>query len=112
MCEGVFSGLSRWVGVDGSRALFTRALAQARDEHPVLENILLAPRPDSALTGVDEAAQAHGEAATVAALEWVITALVSLLGKLIGDDIALKLISRASRVAARDADNSAPRGNT
>lgn len=107
LCERVFSGLAQWVGVDGSRALFVRARAQARDEHPLLENIEMAGRPASSLNGVEEAMQSHGEAATVAALEAVITALVSLLGRLIGEDMALKLISRATSGVERNTNHSA-----
>lgn len=112
LCEGVFSGLSRWVGADGSRALFMRALYQARVEHPSLENIQLSVRPESCLEGVADARQSHGAAATVAALESVVTALVSLLGRLIGDDMALKLISRASQERGRNAEHSATGDNS
>jgi len=112
LCESVFRGLSRWMGIDGSRALFTRALAQARAEHPSLESIQLNARPDSSLAGVEEAMRSHGAPATVAALESAITELVSLLGRLIGDDMALKLVSHASQERGKNVDHSSSGGNS
>jgi hypothetical protein len=38
---------------------------------------------------------AHGDAATAEALESMLVRLVELLGRLIGDDMAMKLIERS-----------------
>lgn len=92
--------LSRWVGRDGCHALFTRALAQARTDYPVLEEIRLRAESEPYVEGVAEIIMAHGDAATSEALESMLMRLVELLGRLIGDDMAMKLIERS--VAARE----------
>jgi hypothetical protein len=100
-CDNLYRELSRWVGPDGCHALFTRALAQARDEYPTLAKIHLQPRSESYIDGVAEAIMVDGDAATAEALESMLARLVELLGRLIGDDMAMKLIER-SLVSERD----------
>jgi hypothetical protein len=94
-CDHLYQELSRWVGPDGCHALFTRALAQARDEYPALAQIHLQPRSEPYIDGVAEAIMAHGDSTTADALESMLARLVELLGRLIGDDMAMKLIERS-----------------
>lgn len=94
-CDQLYQELSRWVGPDGCHALFTRALAQARDEHPALVQIHLHPRSEPYIDGVAETIMAFGDIATTEALESMLARLVELLGRLIGDDMAMKLIERS-----------------
>ena len=75
-------------------------MAEARIEHPVLGQIQLRPRSEPYIDGVAETIMAHGDAATAEALESLLVRLVELLGRLIGDDMAMKLIER--RLAAPD----------
>jgi hypothetical protein len=94
-CDQLYRELSRWVGSDGCHALFTRALSQARTDHPALEQIQLHARSEPYVEGVAETIIAHGDTATAAALESMLVRLVDLLGRLIGDDMATKLIERS-----------------
>jgi hypothetical protein len=94
-CDQLYRELSRWVGSDGCHALFTRALAQARIEHAALEQIQLRARAEPYVEGVAETIMASGEATTAEALESMLVRLVELLGRLIGDDMATKLIERS-----------------
>ena len=94
-CDHLYWDLSRWVGRDGCHALFTRALAQARTDYPVLEEIRLRAQSEPYVEGVAEIIMAHGDAATSEALESMLIRLVELLGRLIGDDMAMKLIERS-----------------
>ena len=94
-CDQLYRELSRWVGPDGCHALFTRALAQARTEYPALGQIQLHARSEPYIDGVAEAIMAHGDPATSEALESMLISLVELLGRLIGDDMAMKLIERS-----------------
>lgn len=94
-CDHLYRELSRWVGVDGCHALFTRALAQARAEHPALSQIQLHARSEPYIDGLAATIMAHGDAATAEALESMLVRLVELLGRLIGDDMATKLIERS-----------------
>ena len=94
-CDHLYRELSRWVGSDGCHALFTRALAQARNEYPALGQIQLRARSEPYIDGVAETIMAHGDAATTEALESMLARLVELLGRLIGDDMGMKLIERS-----------------
>ena len=94
-CEHLYRELSRWVGPDGCHALFTRALAQAQADHPALGQIQLRARSEPYIDGVAATIMAHGDAATAEAFESVLVHLVELLGRLIGDDMAMKLIERS-----------------
>lgn len=94
-CGHLYRQLSRWVGPDGCHALFTRALAQARTEYPALEQIQLRARSEPYIDGVAQTIMAHGDAATAEALESMLGRLVELLGRLIGDDMGMRLIERS-----------------
>jgi hypothetical protein len=94
-CDHLYRELSRWVGRDGCHALFTRALVQARTDYPLLEEIQLRAQSDVYVEGVAEMTMAHGDAATAEALESVLVRLVELLGRLIGDDMAMKLMEQS-----------------
>ena len=100
VCGYLYRDLARWVGHDGCHALFTRALAQTRTQNSVLEQIQLRARSEPYLEGVAETMMAHGDAATADALESMLVHLIELLGRLIGDDMAMKLIERS--LAASD----------
>ena len=93
--EQLYRELSRWVGPDGCHALFTRALAQARLDYPALAQIQLHARSEPYIDGIAETIMAHGDPATAEALESMLVRLVELLGRLIGDDMASKLIERS-----------------
>jgi hypothetical protein len=94
-CDQLYRELSRWVGPDGCHALFTRALAQARAECSALGQIQLHARSDPYIDGVAETIMAHGDPATAEGLEAMLVHLIELLGRLIGDDMAMKLIERS-----------------
>lgn len=102
--DRLYRELSRWVGVDGCYALFSRALAQARTEYPALAQIEIRARSEPHIDGVAETIMARGDPATVEALESMLEGLVELLGRLIGDDMARKLIERNLAVAEPGSD--------
>jgi hypothetical protein len=102
-CDHLYRELSRWVGVDGCHALFTRSLAQARTEHPTLAQIQLRPRSEPYVDGLAAAIIAYGDAGTAEALESMLVRLLELLGRLIGDDMVMKLVGRSLAASeARD----------
>ena len=104
-CDRLYQDLSRWVGLGGCHALFTRALAQARAEHPLLGTIQLHARSAPYLEGVAETVEQHGAAATAEALESMLVILIELLGRLIGDEMARILIERGFAESAGDYAN-------
>ena len=99
--DHLYRELSRWVGPDGCHALFTRALAEARTEFPPLGQIQLRAGSEPYIGGVAETVAAYGDSATAKALESMLIHLVELLGRLIGDDMATKLIERSSFASER-----------
>ncbi|MDQ6770601.1 MAG: hypothetical protein M3Z54_11520 [Gemmatimonadota bacterium] len=101
-CNQLHQDLSRWVGLDGCHALFTRALAQARSDYPLLEEIQLRPRSEPYVEGGTEAIDTYGAAQTAEAIESMLAGLIELLGRLIGDDMAMKLIEESFPESAGD----------
>ena len=93
-CNDLYRELSRWVGPDGCHALFARALAQARTDSATLEQIQLRPGADPYLDGVADSILTHGDSTVAEALESMLVYLVELLQRLIGGDMATKLIDR------------------
>jgi len=93
-CDKLYKDLTQWVGPDGCHALFARALAQARREHEALEQIQLRPGVEPYMDAVAETIIAHGDDTTADALSSMLVTLIELLGRLIGDDMATKLIER------------------
>jgi len=93
-CDSLYRELSRWVGADGCHALFARALAETRPQYPALEKIQLRAKSDPYIEGLADSIMARGDPETAEALESMLVRLVELLGRLIGDDMAGKLIDR------------------
>src|SRR5687768_6194120 len=110
-CDNLYWELSRWVGFDGCHALFTRALATTRIDHPPLNNIALRLRSDPYLDGIRESIATHGDERVAAALEAMLMHVVDLLGRIIGEDMAAKLIeqSLASTGNGSNGNNNGPR---
>jgi hypothetical protein len=100
--------LSRSVGSYGYYALLARALAAARADHPVLRAVRVVAAPTPELAGLADAARAHGAGAAVAGAEAVLATLIDLLGRLIGDDLAVTFIDQTILAIARAADAAAP----
>jgi hypothetical protein len=100
-CDDLYRELSRWVGLDGCHALFTRALAEARTKSAALDQIQLRPRAEPYIDGVAQSITSRGDAATADALEAMLVHLVELLGRLIGDDMATKLIDQSIAAPGR-----------
>jgi hypothetical protein len=98
VCAGVSEELSRWIGRDGCRALFARALATAQADggHPVLDLVRVSTGSVSCLDGLAEGAARCGSDAATAGAAAVLSALIELLGRLIGDDMALSLLAHSA----------------
>ncbi len=95
-CDLLYPELSRWVGPDGCHALFTRALSKARVSHSLLQKIELRQDVKPYVHGVSAAVEAYGNDRVGDALEAIVVNIVDLLGRLVGDDMAAKLIQMSS----------------
>ena len=109
VCAAVSDELSRWIGREGCRALFARALAtaQAGGGHPVLDLVRVSTGSVSCLDGLAEGAARCGSDAATAGATAILSELIDLLGRLIGEDMALSLLAhsvsspRGTRVSPR-----------
>lgn len=93
ICERLGTGLARWIGRDGYRELLRRALAEHRDLHPDFA-MLACDGNDGAR--IAEAVDRNGAEPSLAALESLIGILINLLGRLVGEAMAIQLIEQAA----------------
>jgi hypothetical protein len=99
-CWRISETLRLAMGEDGCTALFARSLSRAEPAHPALKDIRRLNGDGIRLDGVVTGIETHGVAAVTAAIEAWLAALIDVLGRLIGEDIAVQLI---------DHDTSQPR---
>lgn len=95
-------GLSRWFGPYGALALVTRALTSARENHVALAPVWVttdAATRVAALAGIGESKRLHGSAAVLEGFVVWTAALSDLLGRLIGEDLASRLLRQCTVVA-------------
>lgn len=91
-CHRVTENLRDTMGADGCTALFARALARTETAHPALKSIRRITKADIGLDDVARSVDAHGIAAVTGALEAFFAALIDVLGRLIGEDMALRIV--------------------
>lgn len=91
-CRQLTTSLGEALGPDGCSALLARALTQCEPTHPVLQRIRGADGREIQLDGVPAAIEQYGYAAAEAGVDALLTSLVEILGKLIGEDMALRLL--------------------
>ena len=103
-CERLYRGLALWLGPNGARALFMRALAQARAAHAAIREVGLRERSETKLDGVTESIKAHGAGPVAAGLVAVLEGVLELLARLLGADIAERLVEQSTPDDARDDD--------
>jgi hypothetical protein len=103
-CERVAVEFSRWVGTRGYDALMSRVLAEVRVTHPALDQINYEIKPEPALTGLEESIERHGAAATAQALASLIETILSLLTRLIGEDLVANFVEKSMQNATRKID--------
>jgi hypothetical protein len=83
------TGLSPWIGAEGYAALHARALQQVRTHHPALGELSLSADDRNA---AELAVRAHGAAAVSGGIVAFVATLIELLGKIIGVEMALRLV--------------------
>jgi hypothetical protein len=93
-CLRVVANLRDALGEDGCNALLLSALARTEPEHPALTVIRRFDGDSFHLDGVVASVEAHGVAAVTAAIEALLASVVEILGRLIGEDMAIRLIEQ------------------
>jgi hypothetical protein len=104
VCRQLAYGLTRWFGPFGYHALLSRALAQARSGHPALHDVNVRSAAEPSLEGLTDSVARHGTDATTEGIVATLMAFIELLGRLIGEDMAHKLIDQSVRGQGADAD--------
>jgi hypothetical protein len=99
-CARLRAVLTRWIGSDGYRALVDRALAQARAEHPAIADLQCQAGD---LQGVAAAVGAHSAAEVREGVVTLVALLIDLLSRLIGEEMATRLVEQAWAGSARPA---------
>lgn len=95
ICAQVTDGLSRSFGPYGARALLGRALVRAQLDHPSLKGVALTASQPATLTGLVESAKANGAPAVAEGTVAMLATLTDVISRLIGDDLAVKLIEQS-----------------
>jgi hypothetical protein len=92
------AGLARWIGAEGYRALLDRALVLVRPEHPALGGL-----PGFGGDGPAPAAAGgpHGAREVAAGLEALVATVIELLGRIIGDEMAVRLVEQIGQPGHR-----------
>jgi hypothetical protein len=100
-------GLRRWIGAEGYRTLLDRALGQVRTKHPVLDSLsfLVGDEPVTA-----EAVRAHGPNEVAAGMVALVAALIELLGGIIGEEMAVRLVEQIGIPSPRGVVSTEPEG--
>lgn len=93
-CVRMTVALRDALGDAGCATLLGRALARAAETHPLVKELPRIETDAFHLDGVADQVEAHGIEAVTAALEALFTALIDILARLIGEDMAIRLITQ------------------
>ena len=94
--------LARWFGPYGYHALLTRALGEATVKHPALAGVGVRDALTPVLDGLDEALATHDPDAVLEGVIAVVAGVIALLARVIGEDMALRLVERSMDGPARN----------
>ena len=96
-CRQLTTSLREALGPDGCSALLARALGRCEAQHPVLRHLRGPDDRELELEGVSTAVAQYGVGVVKAAVDALVASLVEILGRLIGEDMALRLIDVEGR---------------
>ena len=90
-CTRVTDVLRESMGDAGCAALLARAFARTEEAHPPLKDLRRPGDDGVRLDGIGASADVHGIEDVTAAIEALITAVIELLTRLIGEDMTIQL---------------------
>ncbi len=94
--------LSRWIGIDGCHAVFSRAKSEAEAKHAALRGVSLQMRAAQYVEGVGASVEQYGDDATAEGIETMLVGVSELLGRLVGADMARNLIEQSLPDSTQD----------
>lgn len=106
LCGQLRDGLTRWVGAHGYRVVLDRALGLTQAEHPALRDLSCLGDDASATTG---AVRAHGAGAMAAAMVALIATMIEVLGRAVGEEMAVHLVEQTGTPSPRGVVSTASR---
>jgi hypothetical protein len=106
-CARLRAGLIRWIGSDGYRALVDRALEQVRAGHPALAGLQCQAGD---VQGVAAIVGVYGAAEVREGILALVALLIDLLSRVIGEEIAVRLVEQAWAGSARPTVSAATEG--
>ncbi len=106
ICAQLQTGLARWVGSAGYRTLFHRAVELARPEHPALARLSC----DGSDGEIAAAVRAHGAAEVTAAIVALVVTMIDLLGRIVGEEMAVELVKQTEAASPGRASNTGTEG--
>jgi hypothetical protein len=98
LCAQLQTGLRRWIGNDGYRALLDRALGSVRPEHPALDDVpsLRGDAPTTTAT-----VRAHDATKVPAGMVALVAVVIELLGRIIGEEMAVRFVEQIGTASPR-----------
>ena len=93
-CTRVTDVLRESMGDAGCAALLARAFARTEGTHPPLKDLRRAGDDGVRLDGIAASADEHGVEDVTAAIEALISAVIDILTRLIGEDMTIQLFDR------------------
>jgi hypothetical protein len=106
-CIQLRAGLGRWIGAMGYRTLLDRALVLARAEHPALGSLSCHGGDEEMIMA---AVRLHGAAEVAAGMVSLVAGVGELLGRIIGEEMALRLVEQTGMQTGRMTEKPSPRG--
>jgi hypothetical protein len=89
---GLCTGLTRWIGSEGYQGLLLRALDEVRAEHPWMAHLRC---EEGRLNGLAAATSGQPPAAVRAGMLALLVALARVLGRITGEEMAIRLMEQA-----------------
>ena len=93
-CSRVSDRLRDSMGEEGHDALMARALAHTQASHPVLKAIHRRSANGIALDGIVASVESNGVTVVTGSIEALLAAVLDILGRLIGEDMAVRIIDQ------------------
>jgi hypothetical protein len=106
--SGLSTRLGRWIGASGYHALLNRALDIARSEHACLKD-LSCGGGEAAIVAMTARTQGAGEVAD--SMVTVTAGLIDLLGRIVGEDMAIHLVNQVTAPSPRSNGENPARGS-
>ena len=108
LCRDLDAGLSRWIGVGGYRTLQDRALREVSVAHPAMAQLSF---DDNGLRDALNAVREHGAEDVAEGMMAFAACLIELLGRIIGAEMALRLVEHSGYRAHAEPEGSTTEGS-